>query len=100
MTTNARSARGLVLAQDKRIKNLGKMWLVPSQSGAADGYVVNVAAGTCTCPDHETRAVKCKHLFAVEFVQRETVRETVTTDDGSTTVRETTRETRVKYTQS
>ncbi|MCE8424491.1 MAG: IS1/IS6 family transposase [Candidatus Methanoperedens sp.] len=21
----------------------------------------------CTCPDHETRGVKCKHIFAVEF---------------------------------
>lgn len=99
MTTNAREARGLALSQDKRIKNLGKMWLVPSQSGAADGYVVNLAAGTCTCPDHETRAIKCKHMFAVEFVQSETVRETVVANDGSTTVRETTREIRVKYAQ-
>lgn len=97
--TNPREARGLVLAKDKRIKNIGAMWLVPSQSGAADGYVVNVSAGTCTCPDHETRAVKCKHIFAVEFVQRETVRETVTGADGTSTTRETTREVRVKYTQ-
>lgn len=22
----------------------------------------------CTCLDHETRGVKCKHIFAVEFV--------------------------------
>jgi hypothetical protein len=58
------------------------MWRVPSQSGAADAYVVDVAAGTCTGPDHETRAVKWKHLFAVAFVQRETVVETVTKDDG------------------
>jgi hypothetical protein len=38
----------------------------------------------CTCPDHETRGVKCKHIFAVEYAiscERN--------QDGSTTVTET-----------
>jgi hypothetical protein len=35
-------------------------------------------------------------MFAVEFVQTETVLETVTANDGSTSVRETTREVRVR----
>jgi transposase len=97
---NQRQRRGLELAQDKRIRNVsGAKWLVPSATKNAGGYVVDAEERTCSCPDHETRAVKCKHMFAVEFVQRETVRETVTKKDGSTTVRETTREARLTYTQ-
>jgi predicted nucleic acid-binding Zn finger protein len=38
----------------------------------------------CTCPDHETRGLKCKHIFAVEFaIKRKQNR------DGSTTVTKT-----------
>lgn len=40
---------------------------------------------TCTCPDHEIRGCKCKHIFAVECVIQ---RETSTDADGVTTVRE------------
>jgi transposase len=97
---DARQERGRLLANDKRIKSLGNKWLVPSQTASAAAYVVDSEAGKCTCPDHETRAVKCKHLFAVEFVQRETVVETVTRSDGETAVRETTREVRLTYRQN
>jgi len=96
---DARQERGRILANDRRIKSLGSKWLVPSQTAATAAYVVDIAAGTCSCPDHETRAVRCKHLFAVDFVQRETVVETVTRDDGATAVRETTREVRLTYSQ-
>lgn len=61
---------------------------------------MDVAVGKCSCPDHETRAVKCKHQWAVEFVQKQTTIETMTNADGTSTVRETTREVRVKYTQN
>jgi transposase len=69
------------------------MWFVPSQTGNG-GYVVNLLARTCSCPDHETRMVKCKHMHAVEFSQ------TVEVDaDGSTTVTETVKVTRKTYAQ-
>jgi transposase len=46
---------------------------------------------TCTCPDYETRGVKCKHLFAVEYtIRRET------NAKGETTTTETLR---VTYSQ-
>jgi hypothetical protein len=96
---DARQERGRLLANDKRIKSLGSKWLVPSQTAPASAYVVDVETGKCTCPDHETRAVRCKHLYAVEFVQRETVVETVKSEDGATAVRETTREVRLTYSQ-
>ena len=38
---------------------------------------------SCTCPDHETRGVDCKHIYAARFVMR---RER--NPDGSTTVTE------------
>lgn len=84
--TDARQDRGRILAQDKRIKNLaGSMWLVPSQGAAGGaGYVVDATQNTCTCPDFETRRIRCKHQFAVEFSQVVTVE-----TDGTTTVTET-----------
>lgn len=30
-------------------------------------YSVDLTDGTCTCPDHQQRGAKCKHLFAVEL---------------------------------
>ncbi len=38
-------------------------------------YQVNVQGDEpiCSCPDHETRRVKCKHIHAVEYsIRRET----------------------------
>lgn len=76
---NGRELRGLEIAAKARIERHGDRWYVPSQSGygTARGdnrYVVkpDVSDPHCTCPDHETRRVKCKHIWAVEFViQRE-----------------------------
>lgn len=93
---NGRELRGLEIAAKARIERIGDRWFVPSQSrySTSSGdqrYVVklDVSNPHCTCPDHETRQVKCKHIWAVEFViQREfnfdqetnteTVTETVT----------------------
>jgi transposase len=85
----------MVLAQDKRIKHVnGSMWAVPSAQGAG-AYLVNTLAATCSCPDHEERRVKCKHLWAVEIVQ------TVETGaDGSAVVTETVKVTRKTYVQN
>jgi transposase len=64
-------------------------WSVPSQSGNGR-YVVRVGPGasdcTCTCPDFEQRAKKCKHMHAVEYALQ---RETTANADGTTTVTDT-----------
>ena len=79
-----REQRGMELAATRIITQKKGVWLVPSQSGSGK-YQVNIMADkcSCTCPDHETRGVKCKHIYAVSFViQREQ------NEDGSTTVTE------------
>src|SRR4051794_818564 len=92
---NERQERGRLLAQSKGIRKVeGVTWLVPSQSQNAGGYVVNTLAGTCSCPDHEVRRVKCKHQWAIEFAQ--TVE---TAADGSSVTTETVRITRKTYAQ-
>lgn len=45
---------------------------VTSSSGSA--YIVDVEAGTCTCPDHEYRGVDCAHLRRVRY---ETARDAI-----------------------
>lgn len=82
------------MARDRRIKLVeGATWTVPSQ-GNAGAYVVNLLAGTCSCPDYELRRAKCKHMWAVEFV-----RTVETAPDGSTVLTETVKITRKTYTQ-
>lgn len=81
-TTDARQDKGKTLSRDKRLKHIeGSMWFVPSQTKNAGGYLVNVLAASCTCPDHEERRCKCKHQWAVEFSQIVEVQA-----DGSATV--------------
>jgi SWIM zinc finger len=68
-----------------RIVRKGAAWIVPSQSGKGRYTVVPDAdAPHCTCPDHETRGVKCKHIHAVAYVI-----ERDRNADGTTTVTET-----------
>jgi transposase len=83
--TDAREQRGMEIAKVARIDRKGDAYLVPSMSGNGR-YTVNPVAQTCTCPDHETRKCKCKHLYAVEFAAK---REMTLNADGSTTVTET-----------
>ncbi len=69
-TTDLRQERGRMLSHDNRIKCVaGVTWLVPSQTQPSGGYLVNVAEGTCSCPDFELRRIRCKHQWAVEFAQ-------------------------------
>jgi transposase len=85
-TVDARQARGLALvkAQRAKIKPVGgSRWLVPSQTNASGGYVVDAEQNSCTCPDHEDRGVRCKHIWAVMIVRSE-----VTLPDGTTVVTE------------
>ena len=68
-----RQERGIALAKakGKHIRHVaGTKYLVPSAAGTA-GYVVDAEAGQCSCPDHETRGVRCKHLWAVTYFRQE-----------------------------
>jgi transposase len=68
---DSREQRGLEIAARFHISQKDGKWVVPSQSGKGK-YIVNLTEQNCTCPDHETSGVKCKHIFAVEFtVERE-----------------------------
>jgi transposase len=88
---NEREQRGLAIAALCKIDHKGGVWLVPSQSGTGRYTVCPDPENPhCTCPDHETRGVKCKHIYAVEYaVQREQHA------DGSVTVTEAIRTTEV-----
>jgi hypothetical protein len=60
--TDARQQRGLEIAATSNLVRKGSDWLVPSQSGKGRYTVSSPAAEPhCTCPDHETRGIKCKH---------------------------------------
>lgn len=80
-----REQRGLRIAATCKLTKKGQVWLVPSQSGHGR-YTVSPdpEAPHCTCPDHETRGLKCKHIFAVEFAQKRQEHR-----DGSTTITQT-----------
>ncbi len=79
---DARQQRGLELAATKNITQKGNVWIVPSQTNKTK-YTVRPHATTpwCSCPDHETRGVKCKHIFAVEYASKRKRNK-----DGTTTV--------------
>jgi transposase len=90
-----RQEKGLVLARDKRIHHVaGSTWVVPSQTNSDGAYVVNMQDATCTCPDFELRRCRCKHQYAIEFMQ--TVE---TASDGSQVVTESIKVTRKTYSQ-
>jgi transposase len=85
---DAREQRGLEIAATIKLRRKGSVWVVPSQGGTGITYTVDLKgdAPTCSCPDHETRRMKCKHIHAGEFsVKRET------RPDGTTTVTKTVR---------
>lgn len=88
---DARRTRGMEIAARLRVRQDGDAWIVPSQTG--DGrYTVRPEAQTCTCPDFESRQLRCKHVWAVEFVMQREI-----APDGTETVTEAVR---VTYTQS
>jgi transposase-like protein len=77
--TNPRELRGLaILSQPETVSQESKnVWNVKSQSG--NGYYAvtktfvkgrnapHLHDWSCTCPDHTTRNVICKHIYAVQF---------------------------------
>jgi transposase len=62
-----REVRALAIAATTNLRRTGAGWRVPSQTGTGS-YLVN--GEHCSCPDHETRGVECKHMLAVEFTIR------------------------------
>jgi transposase len=83
--TEMRQERGQQIATVAKItpKKDGS-WSVPSMSGNGKYSVRLGETPHCTCPDHETRGCKCKHIYAVEYtIEREE------NADGTTTVTET-----------
>jgi transposase len=79
-----REQRGMELAATRIIRKKKGVWMVPSQSGN-NLYQVEIKSETlsCTCLDHETWGVKCKHIYAATFVmQRKQY------SDGRTTITE------------
>ena len=88
---DAREERGLAIAAKCKITKKDDSWLVPSQNDNAEKYTV-IPGAKCSCPDHEVRQVKCKHLWAVEYVlARETAQ------DGTVTETEIVKVTRVTH---
>jgi len=84
---NPRQARGLALAKTKAKsfrQIAGDTYLVPSATTAGNsGYVVDLVAGKCTCPDHEKTGDTCKHQWALRYFRHE-----LELPDGSTVVTE------------
>ena len=90
---DAREQRGTLIAAVCKIVRKGAVWLVPSQSGEGK-YTVSPDEQSpyCSCPDHETRGVTCKHIFAVRCVIKreqstdgtETVTKTMTITESTT----------------
>ncbi|HKO99771.1 MAG TPA: SWIM zinc finger family protein [Pyrinomonadaceae bacterium] len=71
----AREVKGLEIAAKSKLQQSGDRWFVPSQTGHRGTYYTvkpDTATPHCRCPDFEARQLRCKHLFAVEYViQRE-----------------------------
>ena len=82
-----RKQRGLQIAALARIDRDGDCYLVPSVTAPRQTKYKVTMDGLfpkCTCPDHELRGCKCKHIYAVEYViQRE--RSVTVEPDGTTT---------------
>jgi transposase len=83
---NPREERGLELAKAANIRHTDRAWYVPSANGKGHHYSVNLDGDSprCTCPDHEIRGAKCKHIYAVEYTLEQEV-----SPNGETTVTET-----------
>lgn len=86
MASDAREQRGLLIAAVCKITKTAAGWTVPSQAQDGTRYTVRMDGDHphCTCPDHENRGEKCKHIWAVEFTCRREQN-----PDGTTTVTET-----------
>jgi transposase len=64
---NVRELRGIDIAARYTIKQENGFFFVPSSSGKSERFKVCLNKQKCTCPDHEIRRNKCKHIFAAEY---------------------------------
>jgi len=88
----AREQKCLEIAAKSKLQKSGDRWFVPAQTGQRGTFYTvkpDAAQPQCSCPDFEARQLRCKHLYAVEYViqreftfneetQTETLTETVT----------------------
>lgn len=84
-----RQQRGLVIAACSKVKPKNGSWIVPSQANGAIKYAVcpDENHPHCTCLDHETRGVVCKHIYAVRYtIEREFSEDGTITDKETLTV--------------
>ena len=94
-----RELKALQIAAKAKLQRSGDRWFVPSQTkGKGGDYYYTVKPDPihphCTCPDFESRKLRCKHIFAVEYtIEREQ------TSDGQTVVTETLRISQKTYSQ-
>jgi putative transposase len=68
--TTTREERGQAIAEkDGQIKRVSEyLYRVKSQSGNGVYTVKNTEIGwKCSCPDHQTRGLECKHIIAVKL---------------------------------
>ncbi len=70
MNANHRQEQGKAIASIKNaVKRINDVtYIVNSQSGSGS-YTINLnkIGFICSCPDHQYRGIKCKHIHAVEF---------------------------------
>jgi transposase len=57
----------LEIVSNSEIVREGNVWIVPSQSSNKK-YTVNLFLQTCTCADFDAYGLRCKHLYAVEYL--------------------------------
>jgi predicted nucleic acid-binding Zn finger protein len=94
-----RELKALQIAAKAKLQRNGDRWFVPSQlRGKGGDYYYTVKPDPihphCTCPDFESRKLRCKHIFAVEYtIEREQ------TSGGETVVTETLRVSQKVYSQ-
>jgi len=72
LRANERQERGQAIAKglDQVARVFDNLYKVQSQSGNGEYAVKRNSVGwSCNCPDHIYRAVKCKHIWAVEISQ-------------------------------
>ena len=66
-----RQMRGLAIAAVCHIERIRIGYRVPSQSGNGSYVVIpSDDAWMCSCPDYETRAMDCKHSYAVQYAMQ------------------------------
>ncbi len=53
------------------IPDAWRVYRVPSETTRDQWYTVDLVAGTCTCPDHDFRDRRCKHIVEAEDYERD-----------------------------